>query len=65
MSGTKAYFRCKSNPTGPLLVLESAWEIHEMRRHVDYEQINETGEVVVLEDELEGTIPFQGAQGRK
>jgi hypothetical protein len=59
------YFRCKSNPSTKPLVLNTAWEAKEMKNHPDYEQIDETGEVIVLEDELEGTITFQGAQGRK
>jgi hypothetical protein len=59
------YFRCKSNPSAPPLVLASSWEAKEMQDHPDYEQIDETGEVIVNEDELEGTIPFQGSKGRK
>lgn len=59
------YFRCKSNPSAKPLVLSTAWEAKEMKNHPDYEQIDETGEVVVNEDEFEGTIPFMGSQGRK
>lgn len=59
------FYRCKSNPGAPPLKLDTAWEHREMKNHPDYEQIDETGEVIVLEDELEGTIPFQGSQGRK
>jgi hypothetical protein len=58
------YFRCKSNPTGPLLKLV-AWEAREMKNHPDYERVDEFGEVIEIEDELDGTIPFQGSQGRK
>lgn len=59
------YFRCKSNPDGPLLTISTAWEAKEMRNHPDYEQVDHNGEVIEVEDEIEGTIPFQGAQGRK
>lgn len=61
----KFYFRCTSNPSAPPLVINTPWEAKEMRTHPDYEQIDETGEVVVQEDELEGTIPFNGNTGRK
>jgi hypothetical protein len=59
------YFRCKTNPTGPILVLPSFKEAREMLNHPDYERIDESGEVIEVEDELEGTIPFQGSLGRK
>jgi hypothetical protein len=59
------HFRCKANPTGPLLKLNTAWEAKEQRNHPDYEEIDEFGETVVAEDEIEGTIPFQGSIGRK
>src|SRR5574337_1579287 len=47
------FFRCKSNPNGPLLELE-AWEAREMENHPDYEEVDHLGEVIVLEDELQG-----------
>lgn len=59
------HFRCKSNPNASLLTINTAWEAKEMRNHPDYEQVDEFGEVIVQEDELEGTIPFMGSQGRK
>lgn len=59
------YFRCKSNPTAPLLEITTAWEAKEMKNHPDYERVDETGEVIVEIDELEGTIPFQGSAGRR
>jgi hypothetical protein len=59
------YFRCKSNPNGPLLKLLSLKEAKEMQNHPDYERVDELGEVIPIEDELEGTIPFQGSAGRK
>ena len=59
------YFRCKSNPKAPLLTLYTAWESKDMRNHPDYEQVDECGEVIVTEDEMEGTIPFMGSQGRR
>lgn len=59
------YFRCKSNPTAPLLKLNNAWEAKEMQNHPDYERVDECGEIIEQDDELEGTIPFQGTLGRK
>jgi hypothetical protein len=61
---TTHFYRCTSNPNGPLLKLE-AWEAKDMRNHPDYERVDQFGEVIVEEDEIEGTIPFQGAQGRR
>lgn len=58
------FFRCKSNPRAPILKL-TAWEAREMQNHPDYERVDEFGEVVVSFDDTEGTIPFQGATGRK
>jgi hypothetical protein len=46
------FYRCKTNPTAKLLVLESFWEAKEMRDHPDYERIDEFGEVVI-DEELE------------
>ena len=62
---TEYFFRCKSNPKGPLLKLSSLKEAKEMLTHPDYERVDECGEVIAIEDELEGTIPFQGSLGRK
>lgn len=61
----KFYFRCKSNPNAQLLEIGTAWEAKEMKNHPDYERVGPDGEVIVEEDELEGTIPFQGSTGRK
>lgn len=58
------FFRCKSNPNGPLLPL-TAGEAREMENHPDYERVDEFGEVIETTDDLEGTIPFQGSAGRK
>lgn len=59
------YFRCKSNPiNGPLLKL-LAGEAREMKNHPDYERVDEFGEIIPVEDEMDGTLPFQGAKGRK
>lgn len=53
------YFRCKTNPSGPLLVLETVWESLEMKNHPDYERIDEMGEVIVDEtDNAPTQIPF-------
>lgn len=62
---TTYYFRCKTNPGAKVLEIHTAWEAKEMRNHPDYERIDETGEVIVDQDELEGTIPFHGSLGRK
>ena len=59
------YFRCTTNPSAPPLTLGTSWEAKEMRGHPDYEEIDAMGEVIVTEDEIEGTIPFQGSKGRK
>lgn len=60
------FFRCTTNPSAPPLVVNTPWERKEMQGHPDYEQIDGvTGEVIVVEDALEGTIPFQGSKGRK
>jgi hypothetical protein len=58
------YFRCKTNPNGPLLKLTLS-EAREMENHPDYEQVDEFGEIVETEDAMEGTIPFQGSGGRR
>ena len=53
------FFRCKSNPTAPLLVLNTYWEAKEMRNHPDYERIDEFGELVIDEEmNAEGQIPM-------
>ena len=55
----KFYFRCKSNPKGPYLVLENYWEAVEMRGHPDYERVNELGVVIAHEeDQAPQRIPF-------
>lgn len=62
MSKKKFYFRCTSNPTAPVLVLETYWEMDEMRNHPDYERIDEFGEPILDEaDEAEQPIPFVSA----
>lgn len=59
MSDQKFYFRCKSNPSAPPLVLTTYWEAKEMQNHPDYERIDEFGEVIVSEeDKAEGGIPL-------
>ena len=63
MSDKKFYFRCKTNPGAQLLVLGSYHEAAEMRNHPDYERIDETGEVMVSEEDMaENRIPIQTAQ---
>jgi hypothetical protein len=58
------FFRCKSNHRAPLLKL-LAWEAKEMLYHPDYERVDEFGEVMEIEDDLDGTIPFNGGLGRR
>jgi hypothetical protein len=59
MSDKKFYFRCKTNPNGPILVLDTVYEMLEMRSHPDYERIDEFGEVIVSEEEkAEHALPF-------
>ena len=54
------YFRCRSNPKGPLVVLNSKWEADEMKNHPDYDQVDEDGIPVVPEHERgETPILFQ------
>ena len=56
------YFRCKPNPTAPLLVLESFWEAEEMKNHPDYERVDEFGEVIADEaSQAPHPIPFHVA----
>ena len=56
----KHYYRCKSNPTAPLLVLETEWEVKEMRGHREYDEVDEDGLPVVVEDATDekNFIPF-------
>lgn len=56
---TPFFFRCKTNRSAPLLVLDTIWEANEMKNHPDYERIDEMGEVIVDETENAPTqIPF-------
>jgi hypothetical protein len=61
---SKYYFRCRSNPTAPLLVLDSEWEAKEMKSNLEYDAVDEDGLPIVVEreDAVEfGGIPFQKA----
>lgn len=59
MASKKYVYRCKANPSGPLLVLETYYEHVEMANHPDYERIDEFGEVIVDEkDTAEQQIPI-------
>lgn len=64
MSNTH-FFRCKSNPKGPLLELAD-WEAFEMRTHPDYERINPvTEEVIPFEEhELPHRLPMRAARSK-
>lgn len=56
---SKFFFRCKTNPSAPLLELDTFWEAEEMKDHPDYERIDEAGELVVYEeDSAPNRIPF-------
>ncbi len=57
------YFRCISNPNGPLLKLVG-WEAREMKEHPDYEEVDEFGEVVEREDYSDESIPMTVAAAR-
>lgn len=58
----KWYYRCRTNPKGPLLELNQAWEAKEMKRHPDYDEVDEFGLPVIDEDDLDTAekqvIPF-------
>jgi hypothetical protein len=47
------FFRCTSNPSGPLLKLDTDWEAKEMARHVDYHEVDADGLPVIPAEELE------------
>ena len=49
----KYHFRCRSNPKGPLLTLDTKWEADEMRAHPDYDPVDADGLPIVVEDEGE------------
>jgi len=59
------YFRCRTNPTAPLLVLNTDWEAREMRTNPDYDRVDQDGLPVVDADEdapVEQTIPFHAGK---
>ena len=47
----KNYYRCRSNPSAPLLVLDSEWEAKEMRQNLEYDHVDEDGLPVVDAEE--------------
>ena len=47
----KNYYRCRSNPSAPLLVLDSEWEVREMRQNLEYDHVDEDGLPVVDAEE--------------
>jgi len=53
------FFRCRSNPSGPLLKLDTDWEAREMIRHVDYDEVDADGFPVVPAEELESEARAQ------
>ena len=60
----KYYYRCKSNPSAPLLVLEAEWEAREMRTNTEYDQVDESGLPVVPDFDTTDSlgIPFTPAR---
>lgn len=46
----KFYFLCNTNPTAPLLVLETDWEAREMRTNPDYDPVDQDGLPIVLDE---------------
>lgn len=58
----KNYYRCRSNPAAPLLVIDSEWEAKEMLLNREYDHVDEDGLPVVDEEELtpseKSFIPF-------
>ena len=60
------YFRCRTNPSAPPLILYTEWEANEMRTNLDYDRVDEDGLPVVVEDEVqpeqEQSIPFQAGR---
>lgn len=48
MPDVNRYFRCRTNPKAPALVLHTDWEAEEMRTNVDYDEVDEDGLPVVL-----------------
>lgn len=63
------YFRCRTNPTAPLLKLDMEWEAREMRTHPDYDPVDADGLPVVIEDEpaaeADVSIPFHSGKRTK
>ena len=39
----KNYYRCRSNPSAPLLVLDSEWEAKDVRQNLEYDHVDEDG----------------------
>ena len=58
----KEFYRCRSNPNAPLLVIKSEWEAKEMRLNREYDHVDEDGLPVVDADEAteaeKHSIPF-------
>ena len=62
------YFRCRSNPSAPLLVLDAEWEAKEMRLNLEYDAVDEDGLPIVTEEdptpEEQASIPFLMGRAR-
>ena len=67
MSEVQRYFRCKSNPNAPLLVLNADWEANEMRTNLEYDEVDEDGLPVVVKEQPqeEQSIPFKAEYTKK
>ena len=63
------YFRCRTNPTAPLLILDTEWEAREMKANLEYDRVDEDGLPVVVEEdaqpEEQQCIPFSSGKARK
>lgn len=55
----KRYFRCCTNPNGPLLILDTDWEADEMKTNPDYDEVDESGLPVVVDNSEAQLIPFR------
>jgi hypothetical protein len=52
-------FKCTANPNGPLFITEQFWEAVDMRKHPDYIEVDEHGDLILNpETQAEQRIPF-------
>jgi hypothetical protein len=55
------FFRCLTNPNGPLFKTDMDFEAEDMRRHPDYEELDADGNVIERTANS-GRIPFHPPQ---